>query len=379
MVKVFEEKTAYFEALFENENLVWMGQNTNHYPVFGAIRDAMIESIESEEYHKYAPPMGISELRGLIAKDVEAPDATTWVTDGATEGLYQITHTLLKPGDGFVTTDPGYMITVNFAKHAGAMISEAPIYNKENSYKMTEEQLKERMNPNVKLVYLVDPNNPLGCVYTESEIRAFVDICEDYGALFVQDCTYRHFADKHFPALRYSLENALIVYSFSKFAGLAGLRVGGVIGDESIIEKLVQAQINNLGTNVVAQRAALAALKTKDQWFGNFLRMTREHAAIVKKTVDTIDGAYVTVYPSSTNFIAVDIKGTGVHPAQLCTYLLDNSDYFIRQAGYQSKLYADRFVKVSLSVPTDSIQKFVEYLPEALEKAKGVKTTRALY
>jgi aspartate aminotransferase len=356
-----------------------MGQNTNHFPTFHEIKDAMKKSIDDEEYHKYAPPMGIEELRSAIASDLGAPDATTWVTDGATVGLYQITHTLLKDGNEFLTTDPGYFITINFARHAGAKVVGIPTYSQEQSYKVTPEQLKEKLTPKTRMFYLVDPNNPLGCVYSESEIRAFTDICNDNDTYFVQDSTYKHFAEKHFSALKHSLENSMAIYSFSKFAGMAGLRVGAVVTNDALMEKFTQAQVNNLGSNIVAQRGALAALKTKDKWFGEILRATQKNANLVKEAVESVDGVYVAVCPSSTNFLCVDIKGTGVHPNTLCSYFLEKTNFFIRHAGYQTELFKDRFVKISVSIPEQQIRAFCEYFPTAIEEARKFKATVPLY
>ena len=379
MEPIFETKNKFFQRLFKNNKLAWMGQNTNHFPSYDAIKAAMKKSIDDEEYHPYSPPMGIEELRTAIAEDLGVPDATTWVTDGATVGLYQITHTLLQEGDEFLTTDPGYFITINFARHAGAKVVGIPIYSREQQYKLQVEQLKEKLNPKTKLFYLVDPNNPLGCVYTESEIRAFSELCQDNGTLFVQDSTYRHFADEHFSVLKDSLENSMAIYSFSKFAGMAGLRVGAVVTNADIVEKFTEAQVNNLGTNVVAQRGAIAALKTKDQWFGDVRKSTRKNLSLVRDAVESVEGAYVTVYPSSTNFLCVDIKGTGVHPESLCTYFLENTDFFIRHAGYQTELYKDRFVKISVSIPQPQIEAFCEHFPTAIEEARKIKPGKALF
>ena len=379
MEPMFEQKTKFFQKLFDNKNLAWMGQNTNHFSNYDAIKQAMMKSIEDEEYHAYAPPMGIEELRVAIAEDLGVPDATTWVIDGATMGLYQMTHTLLHSGDEFLTTDPGYFITINFARHAGAKVVSIPVYNPDQNYRMTAEQLKEKLNSKTKMFYLVDPNNPLGCVYTESEIRSFSEICEDNGTLFVQDSTYKHFCDDHSSVLKHSLDNSIAVYSFSKFAGMAGLRVGAVVTNQALVETFTKAQVNNLGSNVIAQRGALAALKTKDQWFGDVLKATRKNLSLVKDAVESVDGAYVTVYPSHTNFLCVDIKGTGVHPESLCTYFLDSTDFFIRHAGYQTELYKDRFVKISVSIPQPQIEAFCEHFPTAIERARSIKPGKALF
>jgi aspartate/methionine/tyrosine aminotransferase len=85
----FEQRNAHFDRLFATRNLFWLGQNTNHLPMHPRVRQAMIDSIEAEEFHAYAPPGGFTDLsRGIVA-DLGLPqDATAaLVTDGAVAAL----------------------------------------------------------------------------------------------------------------------------------------------------------------------------------------------------------------------------------------------------------------------------------------------------
>jgi histidinol-phosphate aminotransferase len=63
----FERRNVYFDRLFATKNLYWLGQNTNHLPMHAAVRQAILASIEAEEFHAYAPPGGFTTLvRGII-------------------------------------------------------------------------------------------------------------------------------------------------------------------------------------------------------------------------------------------------------------------------------------------------------------------------
>ena len=81
-MNLFETKSKCFDGLFNNPSLMWPGQNTNHFDIHPAVVKAMTDSIASGEYHAYAPPLGIEELRRLILEDLGLSDASVLLTDG---------------------------------------------------------------------------------------------------------------------------------------------------------------------------------------------------------------------------------------------------------------------------------------------------------
>ena len=80
------------------------------------------------------------------------------------------------------------------------------------------------------------------------------------------------------------------------------------------------------------------------------------------------------VYPSNGNFVVIDCSAAGIAPETLVTLYLERG-IMIRQAAYQSKNYADRFVKVSTTVPEWQAQRFCEILPEVVAAAREYKET----
>jgi len=366
-----DERNQYFDRLFNTPGLMWLGQNTNHFPTHPAVRQAMLACIEAEEFHAYAPPAGIEELRRLIAADVGLPDATVLVTDGAIEGLYHTCRTLCGPGDTFVTTDPGWKWPIAFCRASGADIVELPIYGPEYGFRLQAKQLEQAVGDRTRLIYLVDPNNPLGIRYEPEEIEAIASIARAAGAYLIHDCTYRHFADGHTLAAHIYPEGTITTYSFSKWLGLAGLRVGAILGDGPLIERLASAPPNNLGSNVLSQRAAIAGLKIKAEWFPEVQRRQRANQALIRDAALAIEGLAVPVYPSHGNFMIVDVTGAGVSPDALCGALREHG-VMIRQAGYHTERFADRFVKIGTSVPEAWVERLCALLPEAVERARGV-------
>ncbi len=365
----FQERNEYFQELFDRKDLAIMGRNTNHFPNVPEIKEAMISAIMAEEYHNYAPPCGILDLQELILRDLQAPQGYALITNGATEALYQVTKVLLREGDDFVSTDPGYFITHNFARATGANLIEIPIYSEKNRYKLTPELLEEHITPKTKMIYLVDPNNPLGSCLSREEIIEICDLAKKVGALFVQDCTYKDFADSHFPAVRHDPEGAITIYSVSKWCGLAGMRIGAIVSHPSVIDRLTRAQMNNLGSNLVSQRGAIAALKTKERWFKEVFDLQRQHQSILQDMFKSLEGFFPTVYPSQTNFLTIDVSQSGFHPEFLSIKLLEKNIQ-VRHGGYNSRTYGDRFFRVGSTVPREWIDRFCEAFPKIIKENK---------
>ncbi len=374
----FEARNAHFDALVNTPGLKWLGQNTNHIPSHPAVIEAVVRCARDEEFHAYAPPVGLEALRAGIVADLGLSGQAALVSDGAVASLYHLCHTLLAAGDELLTTDPTWNWPMVFARSVGATVRQIPIYGAEHQYRLDPARLAEAIGPKTKLVYLVDPNNPLGTTCTGQEIADIVAAVERSGAWLIHDCTYRHFAYEHHLAARLLPERTVTIYSFSKWLGLAGLRVGAMVVHPRLAERLAAAPPNNLGSSILAQRAALAGLAIKDEWFPGVLALQRENQALVKQAVDQVPGLSMPVYPSNGNFVVIECHAAGLRPEALVTAMAEDG-IMIRQGAYHTPNFGDRFVKVSLSVPREWAQAFADRLPAAVERARGLNDTSALF
>lgn len=368
-MRPFEQRNAYFDGLCNTPGLMWLGQNTNHFEPHPAVIDAVVDALKRGDYHAYAPPCGFEELRGLIAADMGIEGASVFVTDGAVEGLYNVCRNICKPGKDFVTTDPSWAWPLHFARQAGSNIIELPIYDAAQGYKLSIEQLRAAVNENTGVIYLVDPNNPLGTCHTREEIQAIAEIAKSVGAYLIHDATYAHFADDFTPAYQFYPEKTIVTYSFSKWLGLAGMRLGAVIASPDIIEVIATAPPNNLGSNVLSQRAAIAGLRTKAEWFPETKRRLRRNQAAVVSAAQSVPGLMVPIPNSQANLLIIETVDAGITPEQLVV-AYQTEKIMIRQGTYHTKRFGSRFVKVSLTVPEEWADRFCELLPAMVEKAR---------
>ncbi len=372
-VKNFERLNRHFENMASRPELMWLGRNTNHIPSHPEVQNAMLDSIRNEEYHAYAPPFGLQELRQLVVEDLNLDGMSALISDGAVAGLYHICHTFLGSGDELVTTDPTWEWTVKFAEASGAAVKKLNIYGAEFKYRLHPERLQAAVGPNTRCIYLIDPNNPLGTSCSESEIREICDIARSVDAYLIQDCTYRDFSHQHHLAARFYPERTLTIWSFSKWLGVAGLRIGAIIANPDLIEELSHAPPNILGSNIVAQRGAIEGLRRKSEWFPQALATTRENQKMVYETAEAISNISVPVYPSDGNFLIIECFEAGASPEAICR-LMDEQNIMVRQGAYHSEQFGDRFIKVSLSVPRKWASEFCRVFPDAVSQARLATT-----
>jgi aspartate/methionine/tyrosine aminotransferase len=347
-----------FEALLAREGLAWMGQNTTHLEPPAEVVAALHDSTDRREFQLYAPALGFERLRELILDDLglAGSGAVAMITDGAVGGLHHVCTALAAGISRLITTDPGWPWPARFVGFSGVPVTTIPVYAQEQGYLLRAEQLAEAIEPG-SLIYLIDPLNPLGSSYGRDELAAIVDLARASDSLIVHDCTYRHFARGHTLAAELYSEGTLTTYSFSKWLGLAGLRVGAVVGPPGLMGTLTEVPANPLGASIQAQRAAIAGLEVKGPWLSRLRAVNTANQQTVSDAVTASGTGRVLVRPSHGNFLAVDIADSGWTPDALCAAMLDR-DVFIRPGTYQSPQFGGRFVKVSTSVPPHWAERF---------------------
>jgi len=162
-------------------------------------------------------------------------------------------------------------------------------------------------------------------------------------------------------------EETLTVWSVSKNCGLAGLRLGGLVARPETVKRVLTCNTNDLGVNILAQRAALAALATRDEWFPAVKATTRRNQETIRAAVERVPGAFLPVFPSQANMFVIDISKTGIRPEALQKELLLGHGVFVRAGNYLSPSFGARFVRVSFSNPPADLERFARAFPLAVE------------
>ena len=357
---------AFRYAHAHHDEIAWMSQNTNHLVPPEFVRAAVEKAVRERRYEGYPLATGDPELVEAIAKEFAVPGMNPFLTGGGTEALYMTTRALLSTGDEVIASDPSYLIIHRFVELCGAKTNNLDIYRP--PYRLTADRVREAIGPRTKMILLIDPLNPLGSGYPREEVRAIAEIAHDHHLTLLNDVTYRDFSDGHALAAQFAPEETVTIWSVSKNCGLAGLRLGGLYARPELLAKIGRFNTNDLGVNVLAQAAALAALKSKSQWIGEVVRQTRANGARIRDVVATVPGATLPVYPSRANMMVIDIAPTGATPDAVQDAMLRRHGVFVRAGNYLSPTHGNRFVRLSFSNPPSDIERFAKAFPIVMKE-----------
>jgi histidinol-phosphate aminotransferase len=231
---------------------------------FGPSPKALEAMRAAEPGTNFYPDNDTTELRNEIARRNKVDPSNVLVTDGSTVLLDLIARTLLAPGLNAVTSARSFIVYLIATRAAGAELVEVPTRN--DGYDL--DAIAAAINPNTRVVYLANPNNPTGTLFDAAATDRFLaKVPPD--VFVVLDEAYCDFAD-YFAKKRgvdysHSLDYVraerpvIVLRTFSKAHGLAGLRVGYGFGTPEIIAYLERLK-TAFSVSAVAEAAALAAL-----------------------------------------------------------------------------------------------------------------------
>jgi aspartate/methionine/tyrosine aminotransferase len=356
---------AFRYAHAHHDEIAWMSQNTNHLVPPEFVQSAVERATRERRYEGYPLATGDPELLEAIAKDFGLAGQSPFLTGGGTEALYMTTRALLSPGDEVIASDPSYLIIHRFIELCGATPKNLDIYAP--PYRLSADRVQAAIGPRTRMILLIDPLNPLGSGYPREEVRAIAEIAHDRRLTLINDVTYRDFSDGHALAAEFAPEETVTIWSVSKNCGLAGLRLGGFFARPELSKKIGRFNTNDLGVNVLAQAAALAALRSKPQWIGAVVRQTRANGARIRDVVASVPGTSLPVYPSRANMMVIDIAATGVSPDAVQDEMLRRHGVFVRAGNYLSPTHGNRFVRLSFSNPPKDIERFAAAFPATMK------------
>jgi histidinol-phosphate aminotransferase len=186
------------------------------------------------------------------------------------------------------------------------------------NYAFDLDAIAAAINERTKIIYLCNPNNPTGTIFTRSQFDDFISKVPEH-VLVILDEAYYEFTDRNpaFPdSMSYRLDNVLTLRTFAKAYGMAGIRLGYGLGHEYLIDFVNRIKLP-FEPNILAQAAGLAAL-ADDDYLQRTLENNRCGMQMITKELDSLGLMRV---PSHGNFIMVDLfsaqRVTAVHEAIL--------------------------------------------------------------
>ncbi len=290
------------------DSVVKLASNESPFPPSKKAIEAALKAIE--EGNRY-PDGYCYKLRKKLAEFYSLELDNFVFGNGSDEVLVLAVRAFAGPGDEVMIADPTFMVYSIAATVEGATVVKVPMKN----FKYDLKAMAQSITDKTKLIFLANPDNPLGTYVNKDELDEFLSKVPS-NIVVVLDEAYYEFAkgDDYpdtIPLLGKTKAPLLIVRTFSKTYGLAGLRVGYGIAEKDMIEVLNKVR-EPFNVNAPAQAAAVAALDDQEYVEDIIAYVKKEK----KRFYDLFEKADLKYIPSKTNFILFDTKSDGKKVAQ---------------------------------------------------------------
>jgi len=315
------------------ERIVKLDANENPYGPLPVVAEALAEY---PYYHIYPDPQQ-TELRAALSNFVGVPAEHILPSHGADELLDYLCRLFLQPGDAIINCPPTFGMYSFDAGLAGATVLEA-WRNPDYSLNIDEIERTVALTDQSKILFLTSPNNPSGNWLPDEELRRLLQL----PLLVVLDEAYVEFAD--YPSRAswvLAHENLVILRTFSKAAGIAGLRLGYGICPLWLMQTLWKFK-QPYNVNVAASVAGLVSLQYVDQIMTVVEKLKHERNRLYA-LLQTV--SYLHPYPTQANFILCRVLE---RDARSLKQALEQQGILVR---YYNKPGLDNCIRISVGRP----------------------------
>ncbi len=279
--------------------------SANESPLGPSPRVVAAVAREAARVHLY-PDGGSTALREALARRLDVAPAQLVVGNGADELIGLLARAAFEPGDEVIVPHPSFEPYTTSVTIAGARVVPSPLAG----YDTDLEDMRRKVGDRTKAVIICSPHNPAATIVRRAPLLKFLDALGADPPLVVLDEAYRDFCDDgEYPdgvELLRRYPRLIALRTFSKIAGLAGLRVGYAVASAETIAWLNRVR-EPYNVNRLGQIAALAALEDRDHW-EKTRRVVLEERAFLSAGLTKRGYAFP---PSQANFLLVKVPDPG--------------------------------------------------------------------
>jgi histidinol-phosphate aminotransferase len=243
-------------------------------------------------------PNGGLGLRRVLAQKFDLKVENVIVGSGSEGIMSNIIRTFLCDEDEVLTTESAFIGFQVLARSRGVTYRTVPY----KAWHYDLHALAQAVNERTKIIYLANPNNPTGTIFTRQEFDAFYRHVPERVLIILDEAYFEYAKDNPiYPdSMHYRYDNVITLRTFSKIYGLAGIRIGYGFAHDALISNLLKVKLP-FEPSTLAQAAGIAALADKE-----FLHRSLElNARGLRFMTDALREAGLEVVPSEANFVMV--------------------------------------------------------------------------
>lgn len=369
----------FFDIAASMDNIISLSVGEPDFKTPFIIRKAAIRTLEKGKT-AYTANAGMAELRQEIAgylKDrinVEYdPAHEIIVTVGGSEAIDVSFRAILNDGDEVLIPEPSFVCYAPLVTMAGGV--PVTIETKaENLFKLTPEQLLEKITPKTKALVLPYPNNPTGAVMRRNELEAIADVLRERSIMVISDEIYseltfggeRHVSISEIDGMK---ERTIVINGFSKAFAMTGWRLGYAAGPAPIMLQMLKLhQYGIMCSPTVSQYAAITALR---ECRSDVEYMVSEYDMRRRLIVDGFNRMGLPCFePEGAFYVFPCIKSTGLTSQEFCQRLIYEKQVAVIPGDAFGNC-GEGFIRVSYAYSINHITTALSRIKEFIDELNG--------
>jgi len=286
-----------------------LDRNENPYGASPNVIKVLVRNLD--KINRYPDIERIEELSKKIAEYCKTDYSNIVVTCGSDCAIELVAKAFLRPGDAALTVTPTFTMYKRACRLASARVIESPL--RPSNFSIDEEDFLAKTRA-AKILFLSNPNNPTGNLLVSQSLLE--SILERDSLVVVIDEAYYEYSGMTFASLVESYHNLVVLRTFSKAFGLAGLRIGYAIASSEVAEVLRRIKLP-YDLTLLSIEAAIAALEDLQHVRTTVLATARERDRLSKGLFQL----GFRVFPSTANFLMFSTRERRVNSKELCRQL----------------------------------------------------------
>jgi len=335
------------------EKIVKMNLNENFAMPTETIEKLLLDACRNIDVRAYPPPRGCLAVKA-ISSFLGFSEFEVSVANGADEIMDLLMKVFVRKGSKVMVVEPSFPMYTFFVQLYGG--STVPVLLRPD-FSLDVDAVLKKADKNTRLLFVCSPNNPTGNQFREADIKRLL---QEFKGVVVVDEAYADFASGSVINWVRDYDNLAVLRSFSKAFGLAGLRLGYLVSNKSIVE-YVQRVVGPFNVNSVTQQTIALALE-KWSYFEEQINFVVNERKWLMKNLTQIDG--VTPYPSDANFILFKVTKDDLTSATV-TERMENRNVLVKDRGHLPLL--ENCIRVTVGTRNMN-EAFFSALKESLEE-----------
>lgn len=364
----------FFDIAQKLEGVISLGVGEPDFQTPWKIRQTAIKTLEKGKT-TYTGNRGLSELLCEISKyfedtiDVEYnPEKEIIVTVGGSEAIDAAIRATVEPGDEVLIVEPSFVCYSPIVSLSGGV--PVPIATKvENKFRLTAQELKEKITDKTKLLILPFPNNPTGAVMRKKDLEQIAEVLRDTNIVVISDEIYSEltYGEKHYSIAQCEgmRERTIVINGFSKSFAMTGWRLGFLAGPREIVQHIFKIhQYAIMCSPTTSQYAAIAGLKyCRD----DVKKMVDEYNMRRRFVVDGFNKLGLECFsPEGAFYVFPSIKSTGLTSQEFCERLVYDKKVAV-VPGDAFGESGEGFIRVSYAYSVNHLKEALKRIGEFLE------------